>query len=185
MCAAAPPPEAALTLLRELGADVVRHHAGRTLLEHLIATHDLLTGWQCTPDVAVAGLFHSIYGTSEFNTACLPPDARAQVSDVIGDGAERLAYLFSAMSRDNFLENIGQGRVKSRFGDGELCVSDDETGALCDILLANELDLAIAKKGKDRPDKIAKKVGPIFEIIGAHVSRAAADAYAEASATGN
>jgi SsrA-binding protein len=29
---------------------------------------------------------------------------------------------------------------------------------MCEILFANELDLAIAKKGADRPDKIEKKL---------------------------
>ena len=50
-----------MTLLEELGAHT-NSHSRRTLLDHLLGTHDLLVEWENEPDVCVAGLFHSIYG---------------------------------------------------------------------------------------------------------------------------
>jgi len=174
------PPKSAVSFLKELGADTVEHRANRYLLEHLIATYELLSAWHHEPAIAVAGLMHSVYGTAAFETACLAPTERYRVRTVIGDEAERLAYLFSAMKRDQFLDTLGGNVVVSRFGEGEIAISDEDTRIMCEILFANELDLAIAKKGADRPDKIEKKLGPVFEQIKAYLSAAAQNAYSEA-----
>jgi hypothetical protein len=176
------PPAGAIDLLTSLGADQVQHHAQRNLLTHLLATYDLLIAWGRPEAVALAGLYHSIYGTSAFDHACVAPHERGRIEAVIGAAAERIAFLFSAMERDAFLDTVGSGILVNRFDGTSISVSSAETSALCDILLANELDLAIAKKGADRPDKIAKKVGPCFALMEAHLSEAGRTAYAEATA---
>ena len=173
-------PKSAISFLKELGADTVEHRANRYLLEHLIATYELLSAWHHEQAIAVAGLMHSVYGTAAFETACLAPNERHRVRTVIGDEAERLAYLFSAMKRDQFLDALGENVVVSRFGEGEIAISDEDTRIMCEILFANELDLAIAKKGADRPDKIEKKLGPVFERLKDFLSKPAQNAYSEA-----
>jgi hypothetical protein len=84
--------------LVRLGADR-KSHSGRTLLEHLKGTAALLEGWGCAPEVCVAGLFHSIYGTNAFRFRTLPLDARAPLVQLIGPAAERLAHLFCTCDR--------------------------------------------------------------------------------------
>ncbi len=171
------PPQAAIDLLGQLDARNIAHRANRDLMTHLEATYDLLVSWDAPEAVALAGLFHSVYGTHAFEHACLLPEERAEVRAVIGEGAERLAYLFGALERDEFLADVGSSRLVSRFDDAPVEVSADETRAMCEILLANEIDLAIAKKGADRPDKIKKKVGPIYALIEDFVSPAAKACY--------
>lgn len=174
------PPKSAIAFLKELGADTIAHRANRNLLEHLIAIYELLARWHHEQPVAVAGLMHSVYGTSAFETACLAPSERQRVRAIVGEQAERLAYLFSAMERDQFLGSLGSNRIVSRFGDGAIEVSDADTRILCEILFANELDLAIAKKGADRPGKIEKKLGPVFNQTAEYLSIAARNAYRDA-----
>jgi hypothetical protein len=86
-----------------LGADKVGH-SGRTLYEHLKGTHDLLLEWGAPEHVRLAGLFHSIYGTIYFKHQCLEPTLknRELVAELIGQKAERLAYLFCTSDRPHF-----------------------------------------------------------------------------------
>jgi len=56
----------------------------------------------CTEEVCRAGMFHSIYGTELFQGFKLPVDRRSEIRDLIGDRAERLAYLNCAMDRASF-----------------------------------------------------------------------------------
>jgi len=177
------PPQAAIDLLVRIDAEHVPHRAERNLMTHLEATYELLASWEAPEPIALAGLFHSVYGTDAFEHACLLLEERAQVRAVIGKEAERLAYLFCALDRDEFFADVGSSRLVSRFGDGVIDVSDGETRAICEILLANEIDLAIAKKGADRPDKIEKKVGAVYALIKDYVSPAAAACYRLATAT--
>jgi hypothetical protein len=74
-------------------------HSGRTLLAHLKGTHDLLADWGAPEHVRVAGLFHSIYGTSSFKHQTLSLDRRGELRELIGPEAENLAYLFCAARR--------------------------------------------------------------------------------------
>lgn len=170
----------AVMFLKSLGAGKVSHAAERSLLAHLTAVFDVLHTWGHPHHIALAGLMHSIYGTDAFTHACLPPDKRDDVRAVIGDDAERLAYLFSALEREPFLAGLDQNSIASRFGDGPLAVTRDEMRLLCEILFANEYDLAIAKKGLDRPDKIEKKLAPVYTILSDYLSPAAHSAYRKA-----
>ncbi|MCE9565190.1 MAG: hypothetical protein K8U57_24420 [Planctomycetes bacterium] len=77
-------------------------HTGKTYMGHLLAVHRLLEEHGCNLDTCRAGLFHSVYGTEEFQRFQLPIDRRAEVSALIGERAERLAYLNCAMDRASF-----------------------------------------------------------------------------------
>ncbi len=176
------PPAEILTFLVSIGAESVSHHAGRTLSCHLVSTHDILRAWNEPESVCIAGLCHSIYGTDAFNTSCLGPDDRDRVKAVIGEAAERLSYLFGAMRRDNFQAKPGSLKLESRFDATALEITPFERSALCNILLANEMDLLWAKKGRGCPDKLIKKVGPVFESLKPWLSSAARTAYHDAFA---
>lgn len=88
-----------------LGADHVGH-SGRSLFDHLVGTFDLLRAWGASRDVALAGLFHSIYGTKTFRHQCVEPtvENRDLIAHFIGERAELLAYIFCTSKRSGFLE---------------------------------------------------------------------------------
>lgn len=85
-------------LIVQAKADKARH-SGRTLLDHLVGTHDLLQRWGNSEDICNAGLFHSIYGTVHFHHKAWPLDQRDVIRGLIGDYAEKLACLFCGMNR--------------------------------------------------------------------------------------
>ena len=62
-------------------------------------------------------MFHSIYGTEQFQGFKLPVESRAQVREMIGERAEQLGYLNCAMDRASF-DRAAQGNGESyRFTD--------------------------------------------------------------------
>lgn len=77
-------------------------HTDKSYLAHLIAVYRLLESQGYGQDVCRAGMFHSIYGTEKFQGFTLPLGRRDEVRALIGDRAERLAYLNCAMDRGSF-----------------------------------------------------------------------------------
>src|SRR4051794_14366633 len=77
-------------------------HSKKTYLGHLIAVHRLMQSEGCTDELCRAGMFHSIYGTQLFQGFKLPLESRGEVRALIGERAERLAYLNCAMNRETF-----------------------------------------------------------------------------------
>ena len=165
------PPQAALLLLEELGVSDRRHLAGRSLAEHLTATFEILADWGAPEEVTLAGLFHSVYGTEAFDHPSLTPDglSRLRVRNAIGVAAERLAYMFCALEREMFLANPAGRRLANRFDGTTLAFRAGDLAAICEIFMANEIDLAIAKKGGD-PKRIVAKAGPIVKVLLPHLT---------------
>ncbi len=160
------PPAHVLAFLDDLETQATAHKANRSLKAHLVATWRILAQWDAPEPVALAGLLHSIYGTEAFDVATLPPTPRnrARVRALVGAEAEDVAYRFCALHRDEFLRASGQGEISDRFGPEPLPVSPGQAAALAEILLANEVDLAIAKTGPDQA-KIVAKVAPVYQMI--------------------
>ena len=88
-----------------LGTNKVAH-SGKTFLAHLIGVHRDLESWGCDHEVCRAGMFHSIYGTEPFQKFKIPLEQRGDVRELIGERAERLAYLNCAMTRATFDASI-------------------------------------------------------------------------------
>jgi Domain of unknown function (DUF6817) len=165
------PPQAALLLLEELGVSETRRHlAGRSFAEHLTATFEILADWGAPEEVTLAGLFHSVYGTEAFDHPSLPPDglSRLRVRNTIGAAAERLVYMFCALEREMFLANPAGRRLANRFDGTALAFRAGDLAAVCEIFMANEIDLAIAKKGRD-PKRVAAKAQPIVLLLLPHL----------------
>ena len=55
-------------LIERAHADAVKH-SGRSLYDHLCGTHALLEQWGNCEPVCTAGLFHSLYGTTDSGTS--------------------------------------------------------------------------------------------------------------------
>ena len=111
------PMDAKLRFLDQFGATGVAH-SGHALMDHLKATAAMLAAWGEEPAVCDAGLFHSIYGTESFKRAIVSTDRRHDVAAVIGERAERLAFLFGAMTKRSFFLAL------SPRGPGELTLLD-------------------------------------------------------------
>ena len=87
--------------LVEIGVEQVPH-THKSYLAHLIAVYRILEEQGFPEEVCRAGMFHSIYGTERFRGFTLPPERRGEVRALIGERAERLAYLNCAIDRASF-----------------------------------------------------------------------------------
>jgi hypothetical protein len=128
--------------LRQLGIDKIPH-TGKNYLAHLVGVYRDLQAWGCDLELCRAGMFHSIYGTEQFQGFKLPLQCRAEIRERIGERAERLAYWNCAMDRASFDRAIegddGPYRIVDRLTHEtvELTVEDLEDLArvhLCDWL---------------------------------------------------
>jgi hypothetical protein len=77
-------------------------HTSKSYLAHLIGLYRLMEAKGCNEELCRAGMFHSIYGTQQFQGFKLPLERRQEVRDLIGERAEQLAYLNCAMQRESF-----------------------------------------------------------------------------------
>jgi Cupin superfamily protein len=134
---------ALVAFLEEMGAARIKHSA-RTFLDHLVGVARLLEKWGASPDACKAGLFHSIYGTEYFKGAVLTYEARPRITALLGEAAERLAYVFCAFDRSSLYRALVRGApyaVELR-GGGTFDVTKDELADLARIVWANALEQA-------------------------------------------
>jgi hypothetical protein len=83
-------------------------HTQKNYLAHLISVYKLMQSAGCDEEVCRAGLFHSIYGTEKFQGFKLSLDRRAELAQMIGSRAERLAYWNCQMDRASLDELLMQ-----------------------------------------------------------------------------
>lgn len=118
-----------------------RRHSGRSLYHHLRGTEFLLRTWECAEEVCLAGLFHSVYGTSAFRQASLDVAQRARLVDAIGVSAERLVYLFHVCDRPGALLTALHSRVvENRLEGTPVPLQDWELKGLIEVECANLLE---------------------------------------------
>ena len=129
--------------LVELGIEEVPH-TGKTYLGHLVAVYRFMENEGCSEELCQAGMFHSIYGTEKFQGFKLPLEDRAKVRGMIGERAEKLAYLNCAMDRstlDRALENTGPPyRVSERDTGVHHDLSREDFDDLCRVHLFDWLE---------------------------------------------
>jgi hypothetical protein len=92
-------------------------HTEKTYLAHLIGVYRLMAAQGCDAELCRAGMFHSIYGTQQFQGFKLPLERRGELSDFIGARAERLAYLNCAVDRPTLDAALEQGAEPYRIRD--------------------------------------------------------------------
>lgn len=150
-------------------------HTGKTYLGHLLAVHRLMNEHGCDLNACRAGLFHSIYGTEEFQRFQLPLDRRAEVRAVIGERAERLAYLNCAMDRASFDAALAHGEppypMRDRFTGDIRSMDAADFADLCRVHLYDWLEqVPRSRRGygyrRDAYRQIAERLGP--EAVAAH-----------------
>lgn len=141
------PEENLVAYLNSLHLDEVEHAMG-SFKTHLLGTACLLKEWTNDDSLSKAGLFHSIYGTEDFHRQTLQHSDREQLRELIGEEAEKLAFLFSTCRRRSFFANLSKIHsdeyftVRSMIGDHVVEVSREELVKLLELEVANLLDQA-------------------------------------------
>jgi hypothetical protein len=129
--------------LRGLGVEGIGH-TGKTYLGHLVSVYRLMQSDGCDEEVCLAGMFHSIYGTERFRGFTLPLERRPEIRNLIGDRAERLAYLNCAMDRAS-LDRAIEGEtepyhITDRERGEEVLLSREDLDDLCRVHLYDWLE---------------------------------------------
>jgi hypothetical protein len=131
--------------LVDLGIEDVRH-TQRNYLAHLIAVYQLMKTYDQSEELCRAGMFHSIYGTEKFQGFKLTLDRRSEVSDLIGERAERLAFFNCLMDRKSLDELLDQSEgtfsIRNRESGEPMLLSRDEYDGLCSVHLFDWLEQA-------------------------------------------
>jgi hypothetical protein len=130
--------------LQALGAGEFEHLNG-SLAAHLRGTESLLREWGARDAVCIAGLYHAVYGTDGFNPSLVGIDMRQRIASLLGQEAEELAYLYGACNRRVYYPRIGtesQLVFADRFTNTEYDISNEQLRDLCEMILANELEIA-------------------------------------------
>jgi hypothetical protein len=81
--------------LRQRRAHIVRHRT-QSLEQHLVNTFEMLAAWQQPARVQYAGLLHDGYSTDVLGDPMFEMSERHHVRSLIGETAERLAFLYCA-----------------------------------------------------------------------------------------
>lgn len=128
-----------------LGVEKVPH-TEKTYLAHLIGVYRLMEAQGCDEELCRAGMLHSIYGTEAFQGFKLPLERRAELRDLIGARAEKLAYLNCVMDRASF-DRAGAGdgetyRITIRETGEEVTLDRREFDDLCCVHLHDWLEQA-------------------------------------------
>lgn len=163
------PDDRAMTnFLVGLGTDSVPHTGEKGFLAHLIGVHHDLEGWGCERDVCRAGMFHSIYGTELFQKFCLPLDRRDEVRQLIGERAERLAFVNCVMDRSSFDRLIlsdGPYRITDRVSGNIIELDERDYHDLCVVHLCDWLEQVPRSKQwdyrRDSYRNLAERLGGI------------------------
>jgi len=139
-------------------------HTGATSFDtHLKGVQAVLRHWGADNDVCNGGLFHSIYGTEGFQGFKLPLDKRAAVRRLIGERAERLAWVFCMVDRKSVDDTLDLPRGHDSYS----FVARPELGRFS-IPLSGEaewldfLELSLAD-WLEQVEGAAEKENPLFE----------------------
>ena len=111
-------------------------------MDHLRGTHDFLQDWGNDQAVCLGGLFHSIYGTQAYKTESASLEDRHRIREVIGERAERLAFLFSVSIRGGFFEALGKEHATlwDRVHEANIPVTQADLHDLIEMEVANYLE---------------------------------------------
>lgn len=69
------------------------NHSGKSYIDHATGVFNLLKEMDADQNVCLAGLYHSIYGTDEFDQSVRV--LRERVKELIGEYSENLVFIFS------------------------------------------------------------------------------------------
>src|SRR5690349_6553340 len=132
-----------MDFLRDIGVENIPH-SQKTYMGHVVAVYRLMQEQGCSEEVCRAGLFHSIYGTEKFRGFVLPLEKRGEVRALIGERAERLAYLNCVMDRASLDRAVIEGtepfRIIVRDTGEVVALSQADLDDLCRVHLFDWLE---------------------------------------------
>jgi hypothetical protein len=144
-------------------------HTQKSYLAHLTNVYRFMKDLGCPEELCQAGLFHSVYGTQRFQGFTLPLDRRHEVRELIGERAERLAYLNCVMDRSTIDREVERGtapyRITDRIAGAEVELSQADFDDLCRVHLYDLLE-QIERLGewdyrRAGYRRMAERLGPI------------------------
>jgi hypothetical protein len=144
-------------------------HSQKTYMGHLISVHRLLEQQGCGLDACRAGLFHSVYGTELFQGYKLPLEQRGEVRELIGERAERLAYLNCAMDRASLDACLDQPEppytIRERETGVEVALNREDYDDLCRVHLYDWLEQVPRSRHswsyrRESYRRLAERLGP-------------------------
>ena len=122
-------------------------HSGKTFIEHLWNVYDSLVQFKVKRHVALAGLWHSAYGTAFYQKHDMSVFTREKVKEYIGEKAEDLVYRFCQLPKTrveriieledvelgyievaNLLDQNHDGRQNERLANLKLMIQKVEAG---------------------------------------------------------
>lgn len=74
----------------EISQDIL--HSDSTYIDHCVGIYNILKKLNCSEEICLAGLYHSIYGTEYFKLG--QTQSRETIQNLIGINAERLVHIF-------------------------------------------------------------------------------------------
>ena len=159
-----------IDFLRSEGAGDLHHAGARTLLAHLVGSYEIVRRWEQSAVMAHAALIHSIYGTDVYARPLLPLSRRRELIALVGERAERLAYLFAVTPRDPlfagthaWLRDLPQRPVGEAGDMPESPASRDECDALIVLHMANLAEQAQTRDG--RPGVWLAKLRDLADVV--------------------
>jgi len=143
-------------------------HTGGTYMGHCFAVYRDMQAWGYEEELALAGLFHSIYGTELFQRFKLDLDRRDEVRALIGERAERLAYLNCAVRYESFDAEVLRGTppysMENRLEGGRIEVAAEDFEDLLRMQLVDRLEQVPRSEKYEfrRPafEAMARRLGP-------------------------
>ncbi|MEU3745377.1 MULTISPECIES: DUF6817 domain-containing protein [Streptomyces] len=134
--------DAARSLLRACGADILPHPGG-TLLAHLERVASRLAAWGAREELRLAGLCHAFYGTDGFAKSLLPLSRRDELAAAIGPEAEELVYFYASCDREFSYPGLPEsdGPFRDRFTGAVFVPTGRRRADLAELTAANELDV--------------------------------------------
>jgi hypothetical protein len=163
---------AMIDFLRSIGTEDVSHSGDKGFLAHLVSVMRDMERWGGDRDLCRAALFHSIYGTELFRRFSLPLDRRDEVRELIGERAERIAFVNCLMDRSTFdalldSDAAGPYRLRNRETGETIELSREDFDDLVRLHLCDWLE-QVARSGRwtYRPDayrRMAKRLGGVAQ----------------------
>ncbi|TCS38872.1 DUF6817 domain-containing protein [Reinekea marinisedimentorum] len=170
--------EKKITLLKKLGGQNAKAQNG-WLIDHLIATYELLQQWGAEETLCDAGLFHAAYGTFGYNEKLIDVSRREELAALIGKDVEAIVYTYCACDRDKTYPNLKNRVVlfTDRFNSQTQYLTDKQLRNFCELTVANELELVSSNDNFRR--QWGHDLYELFEKMSPYISDGAKAAYRE------
>lgn len=148
-------------------------HGNSSYLDHCNKIYNILKELQCSEELCLAGLYHSVYGTENYQVPI--SSSRPKIKELIGDYAEHLVTIFCGLSnRTNsilnnsfaFDEDIKLALLYIEYANLKeqlirLGQNDDLANA-CNLLLS---EITICQKNKHETHKLNNKKIHVFDNV--------------------